>query len=84
MVRRVIGRIYCANWGDIVLDSKRNGTGSLYIGSGKGHGCEDPGQWDLCRKDCELKWTLGSDCRRACVKEVSRLVGCEELSILLQ
>ena len=29
LVRRVIGRMYSLNWGDIVLDSKRNGTDSL-------------------------------------------------------
>ena len=63
LVRRVIGRMYCLKWGDIVLDSERNGTGSLYIGSEKGHGCEDPGQWDLCRKDCESNQISGSVCR---------------------
>ena len=40
LVRRVIGRMYSANWGDIVLDSERNGTGSLCISSGENHGCE--------------------------------------------
>ena len=29
LVRRVIGRMYSANCGDIVLDSKRNGPDSL-------------------------------------------------------
>ena len=31
LVRRVIGRMYSLKWGDIVLDSKRNGPGSLYL-----------------------------------------------------
>ena len=39
--RRVIGRIYCTNWGDIVLDSERSGPGSLYISSVENHSCED-------------------------------------------
>ena len=38
---RVIGRIYCTSWGDIVLDSERSGTGSLYVSSGDNHGCEN-------------------------------------------
>ena len=41
LVRRVIGRMYCANWGDIVLDSERNGTGSLCISSGENDSCEN-------------------------------------------
>ena len=41
LVRRVIGRMYSANWGDIVLDSKRSGPGSLCISSGDNHGCEN-------------------------------------------
>ena len=45
--RRMIGRIYCTNWGDIVLDSKRSGPGSLCVSSGVGHGSEDSGHWDL-------------------------------------
>ena len=40
LVRRVIGRICCANWGDIVLDSERSGPGSLCISSGENDGCE--------------------------------------------
>ena len=40
LVRRVIGRIYIANWGDIVLDSERSGTGSLYVSSVDNDGCE--------------------------------------------
>ena len=39
--RRVIGRIYIANWGDIVLDSERNGPGSLCISSVDNDGCEN-------------------------------------------
>ena len=41
LVRRVIGRMYSANWGDIVLDSERSGTGSLCISSGENDGCEN-------------------------------------------
>ena len=41
LVRRVIGRMYSANWGDIVLDSERNVPGSLCISSGENDGCED-------------------------------------------
>ena len=39
--RRVIGRMYSANWGNIVLDSERSGTGSLCISSGENDGCEN-------------------------------------------
>ena len=41
LVRRVIGRMYSANWGDIVLDSERNVPGSLCISSGENHNCEN-------------------------------------------
>ena len=41
LVRRVIGRMYSANWGDIVLDSERSGTGSLCISSVDNDGCEN-------------------------------------------
>ena len=41
LVRRVIGRMYSLKWGDIVLDSKRSGPGSLCISSGENHGCEN-------------------------------------------
>ena len=41
LVRRVIGRMYSLKWGDIVLDSERNGTGSLCIWSVDNHGCEN-------------------------------------------
>ena len=41
LVRRVIGRMYSVNWGDIVLDSERNGSGSLCISSGENHSCEN-------------------------------------------
>ena len=51
LVRRVIGRMYSANWGDIVLDSERNGTGSLCVSSGENHGCEDSGHVDLGRNE---------------------------------
>ena len=39
--------MYCLKWGDIVLELKRNGTGSLCISSGENHGCEDSGHVDL-------------------------------------
>ena len=38
LVRRVIGRMNSANWGDIVLDSKRSGPDSLCISSVDNHG----------------------------------------------
>ena len=41
LVRRVIGRMYSLKWGDIVLDSERNGTGSLSISSVDNHSCEN-------------------------------------------
>ena len=40
LVRRMIGRMYGANWGDIVLDSERNGPGSLCVSSVDNDGCE--------------------------------------------
>ena len=40
LVRRVIGRMYSANWGDIVLDSKRRVPDSLYVSSVENDGCE--------------------------------------------
>ena len=79
----MIGRMYSANWGDIVLDSERNGTDSLYIGSGEGHGCEDPGQWDLGRKDCESNQISGSVCGTD-FGECGELIVCEELARFLQ
>ena len=51
LVRRMIGRMYSANWGDIVLDSERSVPGSLCISSGEGHGSKDSGQWDLGRNE---------------------------------
>ena len=47
LVRRMIGRMYSLKWGDIVLDSKRNGPDSLYVSSGENHGCEDSGHVEL-------------------------------------
>ena len=41
LVRRVIGRMYSAKWGDIELDSERNGPGSLCISFGGNDGCEN-------------------------------------------
>ena len=38
---RVIGRMYSLKWGNNVLDSKRNGPGSLCISSVDNHGCEN-------------------------------------------
>ena len=63
LVRRVIGRIYSASWGDIVLDSKRSVSGALCIGSGGNHNCEDWGHMDLGRKEGlwvepEYRWCL--------------------------
>ena len=51
LVRRVIGRMYSANWGDIVLDSERSVSGSLCVSSGEGHGSEDSGHVDLGRNE---------------------------------
>ena len=51
LVRRAIGRMYSANWGDVVLESKRSGLGSLSVSSGEDHSCEDSGQWDLGRNE---------------------------------
>ena len=61
--RRVIGRIYCANWGDIVLDSERSGTGSLCISSGENHSLEDSGHVDLGRKDYGSNRNMDGVCR---------------------
>ena len=36
-----IGRMYSANWGDVVLDSERSGPGSLCVSSGENDGSED-------------------------------------------
>ena len=41
LVRRVIGRMYSLKWGDIVLDSERNGPGSLCVSSVENHSCEN-------------------------------------------
>ena len=41
LVRRVIGRMYSLKWGDIVLDSERNGPGFLCISSVENHSCEN-------------------------------------------
>ena len=41
LVRRVIGRMYSLKWGDIVLDSERNGPDSLYVSSVDNHSSED-------------------------------------------
>ena len=42
--RRVIERIDCADWSDIVKGSKRNGHGSLCTSSGKYHGSDSLGK----------------------------------------
>ena len=39
--RRVIGKIYGAYWGGIVLDSERSVSGALCISSVENHSCED-------------------------------------------
>ena len=79
LIPGVIGRISCANWGDIVLNSERNGPGSLCISSGEGHGSEDSGHVDLGRKDGGSNQTLDSVCRTN-LGEYGELVGCEELT----
>ena len=81
--RRMIGRIYCANWGDIVLDSERSVSGSLCVSSGEGHGSEDSGHVDLGRKDDGSNQTSGSVCRTN-LGEYGELVVCEELARFLQ
>ena len=83
LVRRVIGRMYSLKWGDIVLDSKRSASGSLYVSSGEGHGCEDSGHVDLGRKDDGSNQTSGSVCRTN-LGEYGELVVCEELARFLQ
>ena len=79
----MIGRIYCTNWGDIVLDSERSVSGSLCVSSGEGHGSEDSGHWDLGRKDEDSNQTSGSVCRTN-LGEYGELVVCEELARFLQ
>ena len=83
MGRKVIGRIYCTNWGGIVLDSERRTSGSLCVSSGEGHGSEDSGHWDLGRKDEDSNQTFGSVCRTN-LGEYGELVVCEELARFLQ
>ena len=51
LVRRVIGRMYSLKWGDIVLDSERNGNGSLCVSSVDNHGSKDSGHVDLGRNE---------------------------------
>ena len=83
LVQRVIERIYCANWGDIVLDSERSVSGSLCISSGENHGCDNSGHVDLGRKDCESNRNLDVVCRTD-LGERGELVVCEELARFLQ
>ena len=66
-----------------VEEWKRSDSDSLCISSGEGHGCEDPGQWDLGRKDDDSNQTLGSVCRTN-FGEYGELVVCEELARFLQ
>ena len=82
-VRRMIGRIYSANWGDIVLESERSGSGSLCISSGENHNLEDSGHMDLGRKDYGLNRNMDGACRTDFGGR-GELVVCEELSRLLQ
>ena len=42
--RKIIQRIYCADWRDIVKGSMRNGFGFVYTSSGKYHGWESLGK----------------------------------------
>ena len=79
----MIGRIYCTNCGDIVLDSERSVPGSLCVSSRENHGSEDSDQWDLGRKDDGSNQTSGSVCRTE-FEEYGELVVCEELSRFLQ
>ena len=65
LVRRVIGRMYSANWGDIVLDSERSGLvlcmSRLWIIIV----VRTEGMWTwVGMKGCEPVQTLGSVCRR--------------------
>ena len=83
LIPGVIGRISCANWGDIVLNSERSVSGSLCISSGEGHGSEDSGHVDLGRKDGGSNQTLDSVCRTN-LGEYGELIVCEELARFLQ
>ena len=86
MVRRVIGRIYCANWGDIVLDSERREMELVLCMSRLWIiiVVRTEGMWTwVGMKGCELNWSLCSVCRREFVAK-GELVGCEELTRLLQ
>ena len=66
LVRRMFEKIYCTNWSDIVLDSKRREMELVLYESRleimivlETQGmCTSVGM-----KDCELNWTLGSVCR---------------------
>ena len=81
--RRVIGRIYCTNWGDIVLDSERSASSALCISSGESHSSENLGQRDLGRKDCGTTRNCNGVCRTD-FGERGELVVCEELARFLQ
>ena len=85
--RRVIQRIYCADWRDIVKGSMRNGFGSVCTSSGENHGSDSHGRdnWvpNTGRKDCEEIQTPGIGCEKF-FGERSELVGCEELAKYLQ
>ena len=64
--RRVIQRIYCADWRDIVKGSMRNGFGSVCTSSGENRGSDSHGRdnWvpTTGRKDCEEIQTPGIGC----------------------
>ena len=86
LVRRVIGRIYCANWGDIVLDSERREMELVLCMSRLWIiiVVRTEGMWTwVGMKDCELNWSLDSVCRTN-LGEYGELVGCEELARFLQ
>ena len=62
----MIGRIYCFNWGDIILELKRSEPGSLCASSvERMMVVRTEGIW-ICvgMKDYELNWSLGSVCKR--------------------
>ena len=81
--RRVIGRMYSANWGDIVLDSERSVSGALCISSGDNHSSENSGQRDLGRKECGANRNYNGVCRTDFGGRGELLV-CEELARFLQ
>ena len=69
--RRVIQRIYCADWRDIVKGSMRNGFGSVCTSSGENHGSESLGkEGRIVRKSSHLVLVV----QRLLMSKVSWLV----------